>query len=300
MALITIAGLPCSGKSARARQLKAYLDSKISDALYQGSMREAVILSDESLKIPRSVYDDPQSEKQARANLFSAIQRNLSCNSGIVLIVDSMNYIKGFRYQLYCAAKEAKLPSCSLYVAAPQDFCRKWNEEGNRYLPDTFENLLMRFEEPSSMVRWDFPLFTVISPDENIPGSLIWESINQRTLKPPNTGTIPVVKAPTNALHALENITSELIGGILSFQSTSGNLGGKTALTVCQSLSVPITLPPRNITLGELQRIKRQFVTLHRKVIMLGTTQSGSLSWDEESISHEFVGFLEEYINRKS
>lgn len=31
-----------------------------------------------------------------------------------LLIVDGMNYIKGFRYQMYCAAREFKLRVCTV------------------------------------------------------------------------------------------------------------------------------------------------------------------------------------------
>jgi tRNA uridine 5-carbamoylmethylation protein Kti12 len=31
-----------------------------------------------------------------------------------ILIVDTLNYIKGFRYQLYCAAREFKLRVCTV------------------------------------------------------------------------------------------------------------------------------------------------------------------------------------------
>ena len=73
-----------------------------------------------------------------------------------LLVVDSMNYIKGFRYQLYCAAREHKLRVCTVsllvlvscfiggrrgadahartcaytqvFVAAPPDRCKAWND----------------------------------------------------------------------------------------------------------------------------------------------------------------------------
>lgn len=51
-------------------------------------------------------------EKPARGALFSAVQRQLSRDS--ILIVDSLNYIKGFRYQMYCAAREMKLRTCTV------------------------------------------------------------------------------------------------------------------------------------------------------------------------------------------
>ena len=93
-----------------------------------------------------------------------------------ILIVDSMNYIKGFRYQLYCAAREHKLRVCTVsllvlvlvpvsfsiggrrgadehkrartcaytqvFVAAPPDRCKAWNDarlaaDEPAYAPET-------------------------------------------------------------------------------------------------------------------------------------------------------------------
>lgn len=51
------------------------------------------------------------------------------------------------------------------------------------------ENLILRYEEPSSMVRWDSPLFTVAWNDEKIPEDAIWRAITQGDVKPANAGT---------------------------------------------------------------------------------------------------------------
>jgi protein KTI12 len=40
------------------------------------------------------------------------MQRQMA--SDTILIVDSLNYIKGFRYQMYCAAREMKLRVCTV------------------------------------------------------------------------------------------------------------------------------------------------------------------------------------------
>jgi protein KTI12 len=55
---------------------------------------------------------ESRSEKPARATLFAAIQRQMGPDT--ILIVDALNYIKGFRYQLYCAAREFKLRICTV------------------------------------------------------------------------------------------------------------------------------------------------------------------------------------------
>ena len=50
-----------------------------------------------------------QSEKNARASLKAAVERELSKES--VLIADDLNYIKGYRYELFCIARA--LGECS-------------------------------------------------------------------------------------------------------------------------------------------------------------------------------------------
>lgn len=82
----------------------------------------------------------------------------------------------------------------------------------------------------------------------------------------------------------------------MSEQGGSGGLGGTVTLTVSQDVKPTIRLPPRNITLSELQRIKRQFVTVHKKAITLGTTEKGAVDWSEGSIADKFVLYVEENL----
>lgn len=56
MALITISGFPCSGKSRRAQQLKAGLEAQLRDSEYQGPSLKVEIISDDALNVDRIVY----------------------------------------------------------------------------------------------------------------------------------------------------------------------------------------------------------------------------------------------------
>lgn len=129
MALITFSGYPSSGKTRRAIQLKEHLDRRLADPSCNDLRQKVAILSDDLLNVDRSSYKgtvpvlfpslslynhplDSRSEKLARATLFAAVQRQISPDT--ILIVDALNYIKGFRYQLYCAAREFKLRVCTV------------------------------------------------------------------------------------------------------------------------------------------------------------------------------------------
>ncbi|KAI6103519.1 chromatin associated protein KTI12 [Pisolithus sp. B1] len=303
MAFITVSGYPSSGKSQRAAQLGRHLESRLADPSYTGPSLSVVLLSDGTLNIDRSSYNDSRSEKPARGTLFSA---------NTTIIVDSLNYIKGFRYQMYCVAREVNVRVCTVYVLATPDLCKPWNSErtdGKACVPETLANLLQRYEEPSSMVRWDSrhsPLFTVSWTDEDVPADDIWRAITEGVMKPPNTpgntsyfnGLLQVANAPTDALRTLEHTAASIVSALVSEQTNSGSLGGTTTITLSSTLKVRITPPPRNVTLSELQRLKRQFVTLHKKAIALVTTERGVVDWSEQSAADKFVVYFEENIKQ--
>ncbi len=76
----------------------------------------------------------------------------------------------------------------SVHVHAPPQVCKYWNgkrraqagEEAS-YDDETLDSLLMRFEEPNAMTRWDSPLIivpTILSPatNSNVEGAPIDDS----------------------------------------------------------------------------------------------------------------------------
>lgn len=135
--LIIVTGLPTSGKSTRAAQLAAHLQSRI-DAAPPGpqSAYRVHLISDDGLSIPRSVYDLSRvpeharsanaAEKDARAAVYGAVKRVLSDRD--IVVLDGLNYIKGWRYQLFCEAKGVRTGCCVLQVGCGVGRARGVNE----------------------------------------------------------------------------------------------------------------------------------------------------------------------------
>ena len=71
------------------------------------------LIDDQSLGLHRNVYREAKTEKEARATHYSAIKRALGKDT--IVVADGLNYIKGFRYQLYCEAKAVQTPSCVVW-----------------------------------------------------------------------------------------------------------------------------------------------------------------------------------------
>ena len=157
MPLIIFSGLPSSGKTTRALELQKALEAKIASSLRKFKVH---IVSDDTLGINREVYRgtsypvsclrhklgslsirppsllklrlivEAKNEKAARGTFYSAIQRLLSKDD--IVIADGMNYIKGFRYQLFCEAKALSTPHCVVPLYLPTPILKDRSKQARR------------------------------------------------------------------------------------------------------------------------------------------------------------------------
>lgn len=303
--LIILTGYPTSGKTHRAKQLQVYLQTRISqfpDSSPTSTLR-VYLISDHTLAIPRGVYNletksqhersNNASEKDARATIYAAVKRVLS-NKDIV-ILDGANYIKGWRYQLYCEAKAVRTPHCVVHVGTPVEKARRINaerlakrttlgaeevadtmnrvgEEDQPYESECWENLVYRYEEPNAMARWDAPLFTVLWEDEMPPCEAIWDALvgsdaeGGKKLVRPNQATVMKTPSSENYLYELDKNTQAILNKILErAKDHPGEGGGEVAVGDGVDENLVVELPANLIGLPALQRLRRQFISLNRQ-----------------------------------
>ncbi|XP_046720425.1 protein KTI12 homolog isoform X2 [Silurus meridionalis] len=182
MPLIIICGFPCSGKSRRANELRHYFA--------ENTDKQVDIIGDEMQSIDKnSMYADSQREKNLRGSLRSEVERKI--NKDDIVILDSMNYIKGYRYELFCLIKHVQTPHCLVYCLTSAALSAEWNKEREanyQYSQEIMDALILRFEAPDSRNRWDSPLFTVQKEDK-LPFEAISDAILKRKVPPPNQST---------------------------------------------------------------------------------------------------------------
>ncbi|KAH7380360.1 chromatin associated protein KTI12 [Phaeosphaeria sp. MPI-PUGE-AT-0046c] len=276
MPLVLISGYPSAGKTTRALQLKEHFETTIANASADArtSRLKVHLINDQSLGVSRSVYHTAKAEKDARAEEYSAVKRVLSRDD--IVIADGLNYIKGFRYQLYCEAKALQTPSCvvKLHVGTPPDRCRQNNKKlladdhvDGGYEEEDFENLIFRYEEPNGMTRWDSPLFIVVEEDATPPCEQMWDALvgsdGKMKVVKPNLATVLKPATEQNYLYELDKTTSDILAQIMTYQKDhQGEGGGEIKV---QDVEKPIELPATPMTLPQLQRIRRQFITMNRQ-----------------------------------
>ncbi|KAH0545155.1 hypothetical protein FGG08_000767 [Glutinoglossum americanum] len=279
MPLILLSGYPSSGKTHRARQLLDFFDTKIASNSSSPSPDPRIArlkthhISDQSLGIPRDVYRDSRTEKDARAAEYSAVKRVLGRDD--IVVADGPNYIKGFRYQLFCEAKALGTPSCVVHIGTPVTTCREINsrllaspETDGGYPDDIFENLVFRYEEPNGMTRWDSPLFTVLYNDDAPPLEAIWEAMvgkeGEVKVVKPNAATVLKPAAESNYLYELDKTTQNILTSVLEWQKDHPGEGGGE-ISVPDVRAQKIEMPASPLSLPQLQRLRRQFIALNRQ-----------------------------------
>ncbi|XP_051898551.1 protein KTI12 homolog [Pristis pectinata] len=249
MPLVLLCGLPCSGKSRRAAELSEYLR--------EVAGRKVVEVGDRSLGVERNeVYADSRKEKELRGALKAEVERKI--NKEDVVIVDSLNYIKGYRYELFCLIKHAQTPHCLIHCETAADVCSSWNQSRElekQYSQEIFDALVMRFEAPDSRNRWDSPLFT-IQKDDTLPFEAISDAIFHRKAPPPNQSTLNQPLSSTNFLYELDRVTQEMLMAILNAQKTS--VPGDLITVPGANVKIELT---RGLQMAELRKLRRQFIS---------------------------------------
>lgn len=297
MALVIVSGLASSGRSTRSALIKDDLERRIKEVGAASSSSSSaslpnrvVIVSDHDVHVERSAYSSQRSEKPARASYLSAVTRALGKDTIVIADGGAGLNIKGFRYQLWCAAREVGVRCLSVHVHAPSQVCKFWNakrrqEQGQEasYDDETLDSLLMRFEEPNAMTRWDSPLIivpTITSSEastplneesivvEPIPFEDIWDAATKGSVNKAPEVVAPTRSTTANYLSILESSTQTVVSSILQHQFSLGLQPGTEVPIRDPSLVGPLPLtftPPADkpVTMASLQRIRRQFVRMH-------------------------------------
>jgi len=248
MPLIVMTGLPSSGKSTVVAKLEEYFISK---------EKVVVVVCEEQLmgQDKNFIFSDSRHEKDVRGRLKSEVIRQLGKDN--VVICDGLNYIKGFRYELFCASKAGKTTQLTIQCDLSPEDAEQINlarGDSEKYNEDIFKALVQRYEAPISSNRWDAPLFLVLK-DGNVNFDGIFDSLFNKKAPPPNMSTQNAPLSSTNFVYELDKQTQAVVTAIMEAQKTTG-----AGTEICIPGSSDKIQLNRAYTLSELARIKRQFL----------------------------------------
>lgn len=242
---MVLCGLPGSGKTRRAEELRRAL-------AVEG---HAVYVVDDTSALgaqAAGAYGDSAKEKELRGALRASVERWLSPRA--VVLLDSVNHVGGFRYELYCLARAARTPLCLLYCVRPGEAAEIRGPAGSE--AELGESQVLRFEPPDPRRRWDRPLFTVLGPEEPLPLAEIRAALFEDPAPPPHQSTQSQPLASGSFLHQLDQVTSRVLAALMDAQRSAvpGDLLALPGATERLRFTRPVTM-------AELSRLRRQFIS---------------------------------------
>jgi protein KTI12 len=181
MPCLIFTGHPCAGKSTLAEKFRER-------ALEHSSINKVVIVNEQVAcpdKTQLGCYESSYAEKGTRGALKSSFDRAVSSADDTTLVIlDSLNYIKGYRYELFCISKAAKERHGVVWVLNDVSVAREWNRQRCQqqkeqssnetdqdtctyYTDELLQQLIQRYEPPDDRNRWDKPLYRVDLRPEN-------------------------------------------------------------------------------------------------------------------------------------
>lgn len=270
MALILMTGFPASGKSTVSAALRDLLHSEgqtvhiISDGDDQigGSTTAS---PHPPAPVRRSdLYHDSTVEKRTRARLRAATERHLGART--IVICDSLNYIKGFRYEMYCVAKTTGTRFCVVHCNTDADLCAQRDAARAERGEDAFgaelcAALIRRYETPAARNRWDSPLHLM---DVGAPG---WEdglpAVTESALRAsgrlaPTMATRAPEKVGVDVLGMLDRVTREAEAAVVAGMREGKGVGDRVAVPGA-SREVRLERKPR---VQELRNMRRSYLGL--------------------------------------
>lgn len=243
MPLIVMCGIPASGKSTRTAEIAAYFREL-------GHVVEVVT---PQAGLSPELYLTSRLEKELRAALKSSVERLLS--PSVIVICDWMNYIKGYRYELFCLARNVQTTMTVVYceLDVGQAVSRgSWPEHVCR-------DVASRMETPNAKNRWDSPLFS-LRQHEPTPLEDITRAVLEGKLPRPPVATKTEEPIQGDYLYVLDQISQQVAADILEAQ-TEYSEGTEIVLRNSQVRY----LINHKVSELELKRARTQFVKMNRQ-----------------------------------
>jgi protein KTI12 len=242
MVLIMMCGIPSSGKSKRAKEIYEHFTTC--------GQKVHLVCDDDLIEDKNQAYKDKDSEKQIRGRVKAAVERVLTKDN--VVICDSSNYIKGYRYELYCVSRAQRTPSCVVFCDVEEETAKEWNTVWDNQL---LHELSIRMEDPNDKNRWDKPLYS-LKPNDPTPLKAIETAmLNPQHQPKPNLSTLPLQLSDTTLLYELDKTTNAIITQLMT---------QKSFMMPGEYITVPDTTEklrmPQVVSMPELRKLRSQYV----------------------------------------
>ena len=145
--LIILCGLPASGKSIFAQEIKELIETNSNGIVN--------IVDPDLIRAKLSSKFDFSIEKEVRQKHLAHVENFLK--NGMITISDDLNYYSSMRHELKEIAERLQKNYYIIHISTPIETCLKWNEVRGNPIPNNVIQKVNRKFDDFSMYQWDTP-----------------------------------------------------------------------------------------------------------------------------------------------
>lgn len=148
--LICLVGLPASGKTTFAYQLKETIENIIENF-------KVIIIDPDKIRDQLSPKKFDHSREQiVRGRYFKAINTSLKDNN--IVISDDLNYYSSMRHDLKEIADRLEIRFFIIHIATPLKTCLSWNKKRGKPIPNKVIKKVYNKSDTFDKYNWDNPI----------------------------------------------------------------------------------------------------------------------------------------------
>ncbi len=148
--LICLVGLPASGKTTFAYQLKGTIEKIIENF-------NVIIIDPDKIRAQLSPTKFDHSKEQiVRERYFKAIDTSLKDNN--IVISDDLNYYSSMRHDLKEIADRLEIKFFIIHLATPLKTCLSWNKKRGKSIPNSVIKKVYNKFDTFDKYNWDNPI----------------------------------------------------------------------------------------------------------------------------------------------
>jgi tRNA uridine 5-carbamoylmethylation protein Kti12 len=273
---------------------------QVAQLCYASSATEKVMRSSLKAAFDRAVAAAVHDEQVSISSLSSNNNKdNMKKKKKTLIILDSTNYIKGYRYELYCICKAATSNYCVAWCLNDINIVKQWNIQRQQqsdksitfnnnnnntfYSNDILDALILRYEPPDERNRWDQPLYRIdLRCIDNEHHDV---NIQQRTNIDSAQNTTGLAQQLLNqSLYNMHNLSEAI-----SVQNTTENEHTISTEANPQSTSKGTTSCAPKSQLSDTTKVKTASSTFKRSAFQKKTTMNKSVATSQQQQQQSLV-----------
>jgi len=148
--LICLVGLPASGKTTFAYQLKETIEKLIENF-------DVIIIDPDKIRNQLSPKKfDYRKEQIVRERNFKAIYASLQDKN--IVISDDLNYYSSMRHDLKEIADKLEVKFFIIHITTPLKTCLNWNKKRGKPIPNKVIKKVYNKFDKFDKYNWDYPI----------------------------------------------------------------------------------------------------------------------------------------------